>query len=342
MNLLLFNRKDLTFIESHPISEYEITLDAIIHVQSTFTINAQVIKAKNEDIAILHEDSFFYIGVIKQIESEGIRTKISTLPFSSILDVEVKASNYTGNIGEYIRNLILQNFINHDDPLQNMPYLVVYSQAGIVGEVTQKADSVESLSTIVSDLNKRHGVRISTELEIINGLIGHINLFITEINRSIVLKSNLHLLRNLVKSKDSNIPLNKAILYGDGLETKSYYLYQDGTVGSDKNSAIRIYPVSFKYFTYKSGDIPLKIAEEKLLIDEYNHAISFDIELNNRIFVPFKNVYLGDEIIFIDGGTALKTILSQIKFKNTLKVASITLGEHRLKLTEKLKLLERR
>jgi len=58
--------------------------------------------------------------------------------------------------------------------------------------------------------------------------------------------------------------------------------------------------------------------------------------------VPDSNVRIGDQIEFVNGETTYRTIFSQIVYKGTLEECSIILGEHRIKLTEKLKLLERR
>lgn len=76
--------------------------------------------------------------------------------------------------------------------------------------------------------------------------------------------------------------------------------------------------------------------------DKFRHAITFEVMMDNLIFSPFKNIALGDQIEFITANKTIPSILSQMTFKNTLKQCSVILGEHRMKLTEKLKIIERR
>ncbi len=53
------------------------------------------------------------------------------------------------------------------------------------------------------------------------------------------------------------------------------------------------------------------------------------------------NFHLGDYISFIHKHKTYDTVVTGILFKDTLKVAKITLGEYRVKLTEKIQLLSK-
>ncbi len=50
---------------------------------------------------------------------------------------------------------------------------------------------------------------------------------------------------------------------------------------------------------------------------------------------------MGDYISFIHNGKTYESIVTGIKFKDSLKHAVITLGEYRVKLTEKIQLLSK-
>ncbi len=83
----------------------------------------------------------------------------------------------------------------------------------------------------------------------------------------------------------------------------------------------------------------LGLATKELLKEEYMHNIGFKITKNNSVFVPLTNIHLGDKVRFIHGDKEWHTILSRIEMKGTLEDFKVTLGEQRVKLTEKLKII---
>lgn len=342
MEILIYDRAAFTFKESLTLGSFEIVLDTVISGQSTFTVNDQVVSARSEDILILHERSFFYIGIIKKIETENLLTKITAVSFTAILDVEVIQDSYSGNLGDYLVSLISAALINNEDEKQNLPYVTIENTCAISDSITMSEAEVTTIEAILEDFNKFYGIRLEARLGIINGQITHIKLVIKEVEKSMKLKGDLFLLRNLSISQDSETPTNKVILYGEGLPNVCYFLLQDGEISMDASDVGRITPVKLKYVSYQTSDDLETLAKKELVKEKYAHAISFDIHLKNKIFIPFSNVRIGDQIEFVNGETTYRTIFSQIVYKGTLEECSIILGEHRIKLTEKLKLLERR
>lgn len=83
----------------------------------------------------------------------------------------------------------------------------------------------------------------------------------------------------------------------------------------------------------------LDMASDKLLKEDYMHNISFSIAKDNSVFIPLSNIYLGDKVLFIHKDKSWQTILSRIEMTGTTKDFLITLGEERIKLTEKLKII---
>ncbi|MDD4156994.1 MAG: hypothetical protein PHY08_10525, partial [Candidatus Cloacimonetes bacterium] len=83
----------------------------------------------------------------------------------------------------------------------------------------------------------------------------------------------------------------------------------------------------------------LDIASNEMHKEDFMHHISFSITQDNTVFVPFNNVFLGDKVLFIHGNKRWITILSRIEMTGTIKDYLIILGEQRVKLTEKLRLI---
>lgn len=343
MNLLIYSRSNFSFKTNLSIESYEIVLDTVINNESTFIINSDIGNTFQEDIAIVHERSFFYIGIVKKISSEGLKTKINTVHFNNVLDTQYLTVNYPlGNLGEHLKAIITNNLISNSDSAQNMSFLYVRNESTAVGAISVTKPEVKTISQLISELNAAHGLRVETRLGIVQGEITHLKMVIRDEVTTLKLRYDLAMLRNLSINEDGSSPVNKVILYGENLPTISYYLLMDGTVSMNANHELRIRPVKYAYISYQSGDDPLVVAKKELVKDKFLHAITFDITMDNNILVPFRNIALGDQIEFITNGKSIRSILSQIRFKNTLKECSVILGEHRMKLTEKMKLMEKR
>ena len=83
-------------------------------------------------------------------------------------------------------------------------------------------------------------------------------------------------------------------------------------------------------------------ASTELLKSNLEHNIQFDVTIDNSIIVPFKNFNLGDFVEFITDKKTYSTMVTQIAIKGNLYECSVVLGEYRIKLTDKIKLLEKK
>lgn len=63
--------------------------------------------------------------------------------------------------------------------------------------------------------------------------------------------------------------------------------------------------------------------------------------MDNKVAKPFIDINVGDYIEFITDKKTYQTMVTKIQLKSNLYKAYVTLGEYRISLTEKIKLLER-
>jgi hypothetical protein len=63
--------------------------------------------------------------------------------------------------------------------------------------------------------------------------------------------------------------------------------------------------------------------------------------MDNDVIQPMKNIELGDFIEFINHDQIYDSVVTSIKFNQGFHQAVVTLGEYRIKLTEKIQLLNR-
>ena len=72
-----------------------------------------------------------------------------------------------------------------------------------------------------------------------------------------------------------------------------------------------------------------------------DHQITFTLDVTNNVFVPLGNIFVGYFIEFYAPKKTYTTMLTQIKYKNTFNEATLTLGEQRNSLTDKIKMMNK-
>ena len=352
MEVIFLKRADLTVLDfGYVDKEYQIIMDSVIPQKSTFTVNKIDIKANVGDLFVV-KNGINYIGIINSLVVDKAKyvTKITTSDFISILDMKVKLSSYSGSMSVYLNDLITKAYIKNADPFQNLKYLSVardYSTA--TGTLNYEADTVDSISSVVATMNKAYSIGITYNLKYTDGKITGVELHIKECTRGLKLKSTFTGITDLVISDSNEQSTNKVIFIPSDENTNykqtiCYYLLTDGSISIDANSLKRYTSVSAVTKTYKDDDYSSlsTTAQSEMLSSSLEHSIIFNLRMDNKVVVPFTDLNVGDFIEFITPTKTYETMVTQITFKNNLYQAGITLGEYRISLTDKLKLLSKK
>ena len=116
-----------------------------------------------------------------------------------------------------------------------------------------------------------------------------------------------------------------------------------GDITEDSLSELRYTSVMARSYIYMDKDFETleTKARSEMLSSKLDHNITFMIDMKNKVFIPFTNIYLGDYVSFIHKGKTYESVITGITFKDSLNYAQITLGEYRVKLTEKIQLLSK-
>ena len=153
----------------------------------------------------------------------------------------------------------------------------------------------------------------------------------------------------MVISSSGEQSVNKVVFYPSSenvthRNTVNYYLLTDGTITTVSTSEKRYKNISSVSKIFKDADYDslLTTAQSEMLISSLEHAISFNLETNNKVVKLFEDINVGDFIEFITPTKTYNTMITQIAFKNNLYQASVTLGEYRISLTDKIKLLSKK
>lgn len=351
MHIIFLSERTLEVVDyAFASSDFEIILDTLVPQTSTFNINRPKIKATIGDYLTIKENDYFYIGIISGIEEakEGL-LKISSIDFLSKFDVEVPITSFTGNISQFIINLISAHFKTNSDSKQNMPYLQTESFISKTGSLVFEADKKNSITKLVQEFSKTYGIRLDYELVITEGRFTNIKVNVVQVDHGVVMRSDLGTISNLNVADTNQNTLNKIIYYPKAGNTIyktaiNYYLLNDGTVSTDGSSNKRIERVNFKceYFADSDYSSLLTKATSALVDSSLEHYIGFDFSYSANRIESLNLLKLGTFVKFITPNKTYETIVSKITYKGTFKQATIVLGEYRISLTDKIKLFNRR
>lgn len=352
MELVFLNRTDLSVLDyGYVEKDFQLIIDSVIPQKSSFNVNKININAEVGDLMIVKESKINYIGIILSIqvdEEKGI-SKVQTNDFISILDIKVKLKSYSGNLSSFLYNLISSAYLNNADNYQKIRYLTIAQDyVTITGSLTYETDTIDSISSVLKTLNKSYSVGLTYNLLYSNGVINGIELHITSCKRGLILKSNYKGVTDLIVASSGEQSINKVIFEPSDENTTyktrvCYYLLTDGTITNLPNSAGRYKNVSSVTKIFKDADFAsLKTtAQTEMFVSSLEHSITFNIQLDNKVAKPFIDFNVGDFIEFITPTKTYQTMVTQISLKN-LYQAGVTLGEYRVSLTDKIKLLTKR
>lgn len=349
MELVILDKKTFQIKDHAIISDaFDIKLDLVISQKSTFKLSTTSINASIKDVVYLHADVFNYIGIIESIDDEDDGLIIGTVEFKEMLKKPIKVESYSGNLADFVEILVRQELITNADSKENIQYLSISKETSKLGDLTFEADKILTIHEVIELISKSYGVNIKEEIVIQNGMLKGVLLRIINVSQGVKLKGDQLALADLVINDTTETSINKVVYYPKTenaihSDIETYFLLMDGTVTQDSAHVLRFSEVQSIAKTYGDNDYETLIgkAQSELSITRTNHQITFTININHKIIRVFDNINLGDFIEFRFKGKAYDSIVTGIKFQNQLQSCQITLGEYRIKLTEKIQILSK-
>jgi len=350
MKLLFLDRSTLQYKDNAYVSkQYEIILDMVLIKRSTFQVNKTEINCEIGDIVILKHDTFSYIGILESIERlDDYTTSIKSLDFREIFNLDIIATSFNGDLADYLYQIITNYFKNNSDARQNLSYLTVSKETSVTGSLNFETDNIINMSKIFELVSKGYGISFKTEVIYLRGRITGIRFRIIGVNQGTIIKSDFSSIMQIETNDSTSQLVNKVIFYPRSdnqtyLNARTFYLLTTGDITEDSSSDLRYTSVMSKSYFYTDNEyLSLETkARSEMVTSKLDHNITFMIDMNNNIFVPFKNINLGDYVSFIHKGKTYDSVITGIEFRDSMKHATITLGEYRVKLTEKIQLLSK-
>ena len=352
MQLIFLNEQDLSVIDyGYATDDFDIIFDALVPQKSKFTVNKQSLNAKVGDLLLVKENGYPYVGIITSIKSDDKnQTKVETKDYLSLLDVDVPLpTSFNGNAAQFIVNLINNTFRYSGDQYQNVSYLETAIEVVKSCSLTYEADTKENILDLVEEFSKTYGIRLEYEMVLANGKFSKIKIKVVSAKIGITMKSTLGTITELNVNDTNEVSLNKVDYIPKAENTQHtskviYYLTNDGQVVTTAPALKRIHKVKMKYEFYsdKDYDSLLTKATKALVDSSLEHTITFNFSFITNKVEALKDLKVGAIVVFITENKTYETIVSKMEFKGTFNIAKVTLGEYRLSLTDKLKLIDRR
>ena len=207
--------------------DFDINLDIVVSKISTFIIAKDVINARVGDLITIKQSDIEYLGIIDSIdiEKKGI-IKLGALEFLNVFALETILNSYTGNVGDYLREQVENNFIYCSDYFQSLPYLTVRNTSTIVGTLTFDKDQLVKIPTLIQDLSKNYNLRIKYNYTYLRGRIVGIELLISDSSITKTIKYNEHFIGNLSIQRNSNQSINKVVFIPKEENTQYRHRYE--------------------------------------------------------------------------------------------------------------------
>lgn len=348
MQLIFLDRTTLKYKDYAVVSsDYEIVVDLVVNQKSNFTLNKESVNSKIGDLAVLKETNINYIGIVETITQNTNKTVTVQLnDFKEIFDVKVPAKSFEGDVCQFLKQKIKEAFIDSNDSRQNLSYLNISVNSFVQGSFSYDDNSFVNILELIELITKTYGILVKYKVSFLRGRFQYINIVIEEMSKTTRLRHDLKAIQNL-SIKDSNqYSTNKMIYYPKSdneshKDTVAYYLLTDGTVTNNKDDSKRFSYVSFDcdYYSDSEYDSLSTKALSAMVGSSSDHEITFDLFLENNVYKPLGNLFLGSVVEFYAPKKTYYTLLTQIKYKGNLDLCYITLGEHRTSLTDKIKLL---
>ena len=350
MQLIFLDRNTLQYKDYGYVDKtFEINVDLVIIQKSSFLINKGILNASIGDIVILKDSPISFIGILERLElADKHQMTVDVLDFREIFSIDIPVQSFTGDLASYLESLLTQHFKTSSDTLQNLNYLSILKEANVQGELVFEPDKILSLASVMELITKTYGLRLTSEATYLRGRVTGINFRIGEVTRGIKLKNNYQAIQDLVINDSSSQMINK-IVYHPKVENVtnrnkvSFYLLTTGEITTNVDDALRYKSVRPKATFYTDADFPtlLTKARSEMISSKLDHNITFTIRTDNDVVRPMQNVQLGDFVEFRKDDQIYDSVVTSIKFKDGFHQATITLGEYRIKLTEKIQLLSK-
>ena len=342
MNII--SRNAFTLLDVVQVSGYELNLNSDYDGKSTFVVVKKPI-ADEDDFIIFRDNGIVFCGIIGTIENEyGSESyTITAIEMARLFDRKIILTNTelleTG-IEDFIANQIADNFISSDDELLNIAYLTVTAKSHTpVAAKPENENSIYNLCTYIGNALTTYGIFIDFEftktgINILLEKKAQEKLDIDTVNVTDVTVANE------VYSISALTTLT--VLWDNGTTntTRRFFLKTDRTITEDVDDPDRAKGSSSAIYTAaETEDAMIQEAKNQFTSNSYQHRVEFNVLKTSKL-IPENQLYIGHKCRAKTKNGIKNSMITGITRTNNSNIISVTLGQLKITLIEKLKGVE--
>lgn len=343
MIMNIISRNTFTLLDVVQVSSYEISLDGDYNGKSTFIVPKKPI-ADEDDFIIFHDNEVIFCGIIGTIENEyGCESyTITAIEMPRLFDQKIVLANanlLATGIEDFIADQIESNFISSDDDLLNITYLTVTAKSHTpVAANPENENGIYNLCTYLGNALTTYGIFIDFEFT-----TSGINVFIEKkTQKDLDIDTNLSdvTVANEVYSISALTKLTVLWDNGTATETRQFFLKTDRTITENIDDPDRAKGSSdVMYSTVETEAEMIQEAKNQFTNNSYQHKVEFDV-LKASKMIPESQLYVGHKCRAKTKNGIKDSMITGISRTNNSSIVSVTLGQLKITLIEKLKGVE--
>lgn len=342
MNII--SRSTFTLQDILQASEYEINLDGDYNGKSTFVVSKKPI-AEEDDFIIFHDSKVSFYGIIGTIENEYGHNSytITAIEMPRLFDQKIVLANEdiisdTG-IEDFIKKQITDNFISSNDTLTNIPYLTVMANTHTkIDAKPGTEDGIYNLCTYLGNALTTYGIFIDFEITTdgINITLEKKKQAALDIDISLSDVTSV----NEVYSVSALTKLTVLWKTETVSETRQFFLKTDRTITENINDPDRAKGSSDVVTSSVETEAEMiQEAQNRFTSNSYQHKIEFDV-LRASNMIPESQLYVGHKCRVKTKDGIKDSVVHETGINNSSSIISVTLGQLKITLIEKLKGVE--
>lgn len=334
----IISKHTFTMLDTIAVSMYDIELDGDYGGKSQMVFHRKPI-ASEDDFILLQDDGLVFQGIIDNIENkEGQRAcTITAIEMQRLFDQKIILANeslLSTGIEDFIADQITGNFISSDDDLMNISYLTVTAKTHTpVAAKPDNEDGVYNLCTYIGNALTSYGIFVGFEFT-----ENSLNVVIEKRQQSdLKIDTGLANIINLSEVYSTKVLAKLTVLWNN--TTKQFFLKTDRTITENIDDPDR---------AKGSVDVLVSIAGTEAEMREsvmnmfkansYQHKITFDA-IPSKL-VSKADLYVGHQLAVKTDSGIRDSIITGIGHSSGQAAISVTLGQMKVTLIEKLKGVE--
>ena len=305
----------------------------------------------NDDIVVINEGAKRILaGVCESISTGSAPYTLNILPIENIFDRTIFVQNESLISGtgmeDFIRTVIVQNFISSGDSLFDKSYMSATAAthtriSTTVASTVNSENGVYNFKTFLGNVLQYYGIGLDFT-------IGNGSTAISvkkDPKAPLLIDTRFTDVEGFQETYDVRVLAKLAVRWKNtntsAVTSRTFYLQEDRSITENASSATRVSgTVESVYIETGTEAEMLQEVRNQFTSNSYSHSMSMNIAKSSKIYSP-EDLYVGRKVRIRSGKTGLitETIITRKTESSENEIQKITLGKLPVTLIDKIRRL---